>query len=146
MDSLQISNIAAVLIFFLHVAARGHVCRIFCELENVRAEKADTVLNRVLERANRRHHGNYREHADCDSEHGQAGAQLVHAKRTERHRDDFAKWHNDLTSEKPQGTQSSQSYNDTSSGSPITFRRMPCVNTRTLKLISRPTCNRVSFK
>ena len=56
MQRLLIGDVATVLILFLHVPARRHVSGIFSELENVRAEKADPVLDRVLQRANRGHH------------------------------------------------------------------------------------------
>jgi hypothetical protein len=42
---LLVGNVVSVTKFFLHVAARTDIDRIFAELKNIRSEKADPVLN-----------------------------------------------------------------------------------------------------
>src|SRR5438046_8069080 len=96
MERLLIIDVAAVLIFFLNVAACAHVRRILRELKNVRTEKTEAVLNRILERADRRHDRDDREDTDGDSKHRQARTQFVQAQGRQRQRYRFAKWHVDL--------------------------------------------------
>ena len=65
--------------------------RIFGELENIRSEKADSALDRVLQCADRGHDRDDRKDADRDAEHGQRGAQFVRAEGRQRHLNDLTK-------------------------------------------------------
>jgi hypothetical protein len=56
MQRLLVGDVVSVAKFFLHVAAGADVGRIFGKLKNVRAEKANAVLNRILQCADRSHH------------------------------------------------------------------------------------------
>ncbi len=55
MQRLFICDVVPVAKFLLRVAARTDIGRIFAKLKNVGPEKANTVLNRVLQRADRGH-------------------------------------------------------------------------------------------
>src|SRR2546423_15336901 len=55
MQRFFIGNVVPVAKFLLHVAARADIGRIFGELKDVGTEKADAVLNRVLQSADRGH-------------------------------------------------------------------------------------------
>src|SRR5438105_15791146 len=96
MERLLIIDVAAVLIFFLNVAACAHVRRILRELKNVRTEKTEAVLNRIRESADRRHDRDDREYTDGDRKHRQARTQIVHAQEAQRHRYRSARLHVDL--------------------------------------------------
>ena len=56
MQRLAIRDVAAVLIFFLDLAADVYVRRVFGELKNIRTEKANTAFDGRLQRADGSHH------------------------------------------------------------------------------------------
>ena len=70
MLSLLVGDVSPVLIFLFYFAATGiDVYRKLGELEDVRAKKADPVLDRILQRSNRGHDRDNRENADRDPNH-----------------------------------------------------------------------------
>src|SRR5207249_8564619 len=116
MQRLPVRDISPVLIFFLDLAPDIYVRGIFCELKNIRAKEAQPVLDRILQCADRGHHGDDGENADRDSDHRQGSAQLVGAQRRQRHLNNLAEQHLDSQSISPQRSRRTQSYNETSSG------------------------------
>src|SRR6478672_7385945 len=67
---LLIGDVAAVLVFFLHIGTAGvDVHRIFRELKDIRSKKTGPALDGILQRANRCHDQNDREHANGDADH-----------------------------------------------------------------------------
>ena len=93
MQRLAIGDVAAVLIFFLDLAADVHVRRILGELENVRTEKTNPAFNGGLQRPDGGHYRDYRENADRNADHRQRSAQLIRAQRRQRHLNYFTKEH-----------------------------------------------------
>ena len=79
MQRLAIRDVAAVLIFFLDLAADIHVRRVLGELKNVRPEKTNPAFNGGLQRPDGGHHRDHRENADRDADHCQRSAQFIRA-------------------------------------------------------------------
>ena len=49
MQRLLVGDAVAIAKFFLHVATRAHIGRIFGELKNIGTEETNSVLNRILQ-------------------------------------------------------------------------------------------------